>query len=101
MEGVYVCRSNGERSRWMESGPQWFRGSRNHASGCALDPQGGYRPVTQTSGSPERPIPFDEANARCWAVSMNIAGFAATIPQLEAYKACMARNGWEDRRRLF
>ena len=70
-------------------------------SGCALDPQGGYRPTTQVSGGPDRPVSFDEANARCWTVSMNIAGYGATIPQLEAYRACMTRNGWEDRRSLF
>jgi hypothetical protein len=70
-------------------------------SGCALDPQGGYRPVTQISGSPERPISFNEANTQCRTASMNIAGYGATTPQLEAYRMCMARNGWEDRRRLF
>jgi hypothetical protein len=70
-------------------------------SGCALDPQGGYRPATQVSGSPERPVSFDEANARCWTVSMNIAGYGATIAQSDAYRACMTRNGWEDRRTPF
>lgn len=72
-------------------------------SACALDPQGGYRPVTQLSGSPDSrgAMSFNEANAQCWAVSMNIAGYSATMPQLAAYNACMGRNGWEDRRRLF
>lgn len=70
-------------------------------SGCALDPQGGYEPVTQRAGSSEPPVPFNEANSRCWTVSMNIAGFGATMPELDAYEACMARNGWADRRRLF
>jgi hypothetical protein len=70
-------------------------------SGCALDPQGGYRPVTQVSGSVERPVSFDEANALCWTVSMNNAGYGATIVQLQAYQTCMVRNGWEDRRELF
>jgi hypothetical protein len=70
-------------------------------SGCALDPQGGYRPAAQMSGSPERPVSFDEANARCWTVSMNIAGYGATIAQQQAYMTCMARNGWEDQRTLF
>jgi hypothetical protein len=69
-------------------------------SGCALDPQGGYRPVAERSGSPEAKS-FNEVNAQCWAVSMNIAGFSATAAQQEAYNACMVRNGWEDRRRLF
>jgi hypothetical protein len=72
-------------------------------SGCGLDPQGGYRPVAELSGSPDsrRAPSFDEANAQCWTVSMNNAGYAATAPQLAAYNACMKRNGWEDRRRLF
>jgi hypothetical protein len=70
-------------------------------SGCALDPQGGYRPAAQVSGSAERPTSFDEANARCWTASMNIAGYAASVPELEAYRACMARAGWEDQRTLF
>jgi hypothetical protein len=70
-------------------------------SGCALDPQGGYSPVTQLSGSPERSVSFDEANARCWTVSMNIAGYSATAAQSEAYRTCMVRNGWENRRSLF
>lgn len=67
-------------------------------AGCALDPQGGYRPI-QRSGSPERPLSFNEANARCWEASMNVAGFAATVPQQNAYDACMVRNGWEDPRK--
>jgi hypothetical protein len=70
-------------------------------SGCALDPQGGYQPMTQSAGSSEPPVTFNEANSQCWIVSMSIAGFAATMPELDAYKACMARNGWQDRRRLF
>jgi hypothetical protein len=70
-------------------------------SGCALDPQGGYEPVTQRAGSSEPPVRFNEANSQCWTVSMNIAGFGATMPELDAYKACMARNGWEDRRGIF
>jgi hypothetical protein len=69
-------------------------------SGCALDPYGGYRPAAQVSGSAERPISFDDANARCWTASMNIAGYGATIPELESYRACMTRVGWEDRRTL-
>lgn len=70
-------------------------------SGCALDSQGDYRKVVQIAGEPNRPVLFEDAKAQCWAVSMNIAGFAATIPQLEAYKTCMMRSGWEDRRSLF
>jgi hypothetical protein len=72
-------------------------------SGCALDPQGGYRPVTQMSGSADSrgSMSFNEADAQCWVVSMNNAGYAATMPQLAAYNGCMLRNGWEDRRRLF
>lgn len=70
-------------------------------SGCAFDPQGGYRPVVQVAGEQKPPISFKEANTQCWAVSMNIAGFGATIPQLEAYRTCMMRNAWEDHRSLF
>ena len=66
-------------------------------SGCGVDPQGGYRPV-ERSGS-QGALSFNEANARCWEASMNIAGFAATAPQQEAYNTCMVRNGWEDPRR--
>jgi hypothetical protein len=70
-------------------------------SGCALDPQGGYRPATQFSGSSQQPISFDEANAQCWTVSMNNAGYGASMAQLQAYQTCMARNGWQDQRTLF
>lgn len=45
--------------------------------------------------------PFQEAHSECWVESMNIAGFAATMPQVAAYKACMARYGWADQRTLF
>jgi hypothetical protein len=44
--------------------------------------------------------PFADANAECWEVSMNIAGFGATSPQARAYESCMARNGWADRRSM-
>jgi hypothetical protein len=70
-------------------------------AGCALDPQGGYRPVTQVSGTTHQPLSFDEANAQCWTVSMNNAGYGATMAQLSAYQSCMARNGWQDQRTLF
>jgi hypothetical protein len=70
-------------------------------SGCAFDPQGGYRPATQVSGSPQQPVSFDEANARCWTVSMNNAGYGATMAQAQAYQTCMVRNGWQDQRTLF
>jgi hypothetical protein len=71
------------------------------SAGCAIDPQGGYRPVTQLSGAPQQPISFDEANARCWTVSMNNAGYGATTAQLTAYELCMKRNGWQDQRTVF
>jgi hypothetical protein len=70
-------------------------------AGCAFDPQGGYRAVTQVSGSLEQPASFDEANARCRTVSMNNAGYGATMAQLTAYQSCMTRNGWQDQRTLF
>lgn len=75
-------------------------------SACALDPQGGYRPINQQSasgrsGTSPEVKSFDQANAECWTVSMNIAGYGATIAQLEAYKGCMARAGWADQRSLF
>lgn len=69
--------------------------------GCAVDLQGGYRPAMQLSGSAQQPIAFDEVHAQCWTVSMNNAGYGASIAQLQAYKTCMARNGWEDQRTLF
>ena len=70
-------------------------------AGCALDPQGGYRPATQLSGSAQQPVSFNDANAQCWSVSMNNAGYGASMAQLQAYQTCMARNGWEDQRTLF
>jgi hypothetical protein len=45
--------------------------------------------------------PYSEARAQCWNVGMAIAGAQADAPQWRAYNQCMARNGWEDRRRLF
>jgi hypothetical protein len=42
--------------------------------------------------------PFGEAHAECHAVAMNNAGNAATARQTRAYDACMARQGWADRR---
>jgi hypothetical protein len=44
--------------------------------------------------------PFAEAHSDCWQTSMNIAGFAATAAQVQAYDSCMARNGWSDQRPL-
>ena len=70
-------------------------------SGCAFDPQGGYRPAAQVSGSQEQPASFEEVHARCRTVSMNIAGYGATVPQAEAYRICMERNGWQDQRTVF
>jgi hypothetical protein len=32
---------------------------------------------------------------------MSIAGYGATAAQSGAYRACMTRNGWEDRRSVF
>lgn len=69
-------------------------------SACALDPQGGYQPM-QRSGTGTGSVTFNDANAQCWTVSMNNAGYGATMAQLAAYNTCMARNGWEDRRQLF
>ena len=70
-------------------------------AGCAFDPQGGYRPATQVSGSSQQPASFDEVNAQCWTVSMNNAGYGATMAQAQAYQTCMARNGWQDQRTVF
>ena len=70
-------------------------------SGCTFDPQGGYRPAAQVSGSQEQPASFEEVHARCRTASMSIAGYAATVPQIDAYRTCMERNGWQDQRTLF
>ena len=67
-------------------------------SGCGLDPRGGYRPMNQAASGSVEGVSFNEANARCWEASMNIAGFAATVPQQNAYDACMKRHGWQDSR---
>jgi hypothetical protein len=42
--------------------------------------------------------PFAASHAECWETAMNNAGNAATAAQTRAYDACMARNGWADRR---
>ena len=70
-------------------------------AGCAIDPQAGYRPVTQVSGSVQQPASFDEVHAQCWTVAMNNAGYGATLTQLNAYESCMKRNGWQDQRTVF
>ncbi|HEX2113584.1 MAG TPA: hypothetical protein VHM01_04190, partial [Alphaproteobacteria bacterium] len=41
---------------------------------------------------------FAEAHSECWALAMNTAGNAATAAQSRIYDACMARQGWADRR---
>lgn len=67
-------------------------------SGCALDPQGGYRPLAERSGSPQA-MSFNQANAECWQLSMSLlGGFAMDSSRQRAYDTCMNDRGWYDPR---
>jgi hypothetical protein len=73
-------------------------------AGCALDPQGGYRPIAESSGSAarsgsgERPS-FNQANAECWERSMGLlGGLAMDSVRQRTYDICMNDRGWHDPR---
>ena len=67
-------------------------------SGCALDPQGGYRPMPERSGS-QAAMSFDQANAECWEISMSLlGGNAMDSARARAYDLCMHERGWQDPR---
>jgi hypothetical protein len=66
-------------------------------SACAMDPQGGYRPVEQ-SGSAEG-TSFNDANAQCWTQAYTLlGGNAMDSARSRAYDTCMHDRGWYDPR---
>jgi hypothetical protein len=69
-------------------------------AGCGLDPQGGYRPMAQASGSQvSGSMSFDEANAQCWTLAYTLlGGNAMDSARSRTYDTCMHDRGWEDPR---
>lgn len=69
-------------------------------SACGLDPQGGYRPMAQASGSQNSDsMSFDTANAQCWTAAYTLlGGNAMDSARSRAYDTCMHDRGWEDPR---
>lgn len=73
----------------------WAVVSASVALAACAGPNNGYTPMRADA------MAFSEAHERCNLAAMSISGAVPSGPQLNAYNACMARNGWEDRRRLF
>jgi hypothetical protein len=67
-------------------------------SACALDPQGGYQPMSQPAAAPAANS-FNEANAQCWTLAYTLlGGNAMDSARSRAYETCMHDRGWEDPR---
>jgi len=71
-------------------------------SACALDPQGGYRPIGEQSagvysGSSSEGMSFDQANSQCWTIAYSLlGGNALDSARTTAYNKCMNDRGWEN-----
>ena len=61
-------------------------------AGCALDPQGGYRPMAEAPSHKE----FNDANAEAWVTAYSqLGGNAMDSAYTRQYDATMHSAGWE------
>lgn len=68
-------------------------------SACAVDPQGGYRPIERSGSDGSARVSFDDANAQCWGLAYTLlGGNAMDSARSRAYETCMRDRGWEDSR---